>query len=85
MCFKELGWEGVDWIHRDKDRDNWRALVKTAMNLRVPKNAEQLSDCQQVVRSMNLLRPTPSSDTNCITYNAVVPKLFRFTAPKIRT
>jgi hypothetical protein len=26
---KEVGWEGVDWIHLAQDRDQWRALVNT--------------------------------------------------------
>jgi hypothetical protein len=33
---KEIGWEGVDWMHLAQDRDQWRALVNTVMNLRVP-------------------------------------------------
>jgi hypothetical protein len=33
---KEIGWEGVDWILLAQDRDQWRALVKTVLNLRVP-------------------------------------------------
>jgi hypothetical protein len=28
--------EGLDWIDLAQDRDRWRALVYTAMNLRVP-------------------------------------------------
>jgi hypothetical protein len=36
MDLREIRWEGVDWIHLAKDRDQWRALVKTAMNLQVP-------------------------------------------------
>jgi len=31
-----IGWEGVDWMHLDQHRDQWRAFVNTAMNLRVP-------------------------------------------------
>jgi hypothetical protein len=27
---------GVDWIHLVQDRDQWRAVVGTIMNLRVP-------------------------------------------------
>jgi hypothetical protein len=26
----------VDWIHAAQDRDQWRAVVNTIMNLRVP-------------------------------------------------
>jgi hypothetical protein len=26
----------VDWIHVAQDRDKWRALVNTVMNLRAP-------------------------------------------------
>jgi hypothetical protein len=32
----EIGWEVVDWIHLAQDRDQWKALVKTVLNLRVP-------------------------------------------------
>jgi len=28
--------EGVDWIHLAQDRDQWRTLVKTVMDLLVP-------------------------------------------------
>lgn len=33
---KEIGCEGVHWIDLAQDMDNWRALVKTVTNLRVP-------------------------------------------------
>jgi hypothetical protein len=32
----EIGWDGMDWIALAQDRDRWRALVNTVMNLRVP-------------------------------------------------
>jgi hypothetical protein len=33
---REIGWDGVDWIELAQVRDQWRALVNTVMNLRVP-------------------------------------------------
>ena len=33
---KELCWEGVDWMDVAQDRDKWRAIVKSAINFRVP-------------------------------------------------
>jgi hypothetical protein len=33
---QELGFGDVDWIHLAQDRDRWRALVNTVMNLQVP-------------------------------------------------
>jgi hypothetical protein len=33
---REIGWNGIDWIDLVQDRDQWRALVNTVMNLRVP-------------------------------------------------
>jgi hypothetical protein len=36
MDIRELGWAGIDWIDLAQDRDQWRALVNTVMNLRVP-------------------------------------------------
>jgi trehalose/maltose hydrolase-like predicted phosphorylase len=36
MDLREIGWDGRDWIHLAQNRDHWRALVNTVMNLRVP-------------------------------------------------
>jgi hypothetical protein len=33
---REIGWDVMDWIDLAHDRDQWRALVNTVMNLRVP-------------------------------------------------
>jgi hypothetical protein len=33
MDLEEIGWDGVDWIELAQDRDQWRALVNTVMNL----------------------------------------------------
>jgi hypothetical protein len=33
---KEIGWEVVDWMDLAPDRDKWRALLNTVMNLRDP-------------------------------------------------
>jgi hypothetical protein len=34
MYLKEIGWGSVDWIQLAQDRERWRALVNTVMNLR---------------------------------------------------
>jgi hypothetical protein len=36
MDFREIIWDGVNWIDMVQDRDQWRALVNTVLNLRVP-------------------------------------------------
>jgi hypothetical protein len=36
MDLRDIGWGGMDWIDLAEDRDQWRALVNTVMNLRVP-------------------------------------------------
>jgi hypothetical protein len=33
---REIGWDGMKWIDLVQDRDQWRALLNTIMNLRVP-------------------------------------------------
>jgi hypothetical protein len=35
MDLREIEWDGMDWIDLSQDRDQWRPLVNTVMNLRV--------------------------------------------------
>jgi hypothetical protein len=36
MDLRETGKNGIDWIDLAQNRDQWRALVNTVVNLRVP-------------------------------------------------
>jgi hypothetical protein len=46
MDLREIGWDGMDWIDLAQNREQWRVLVNTVMNLRVPYNAGKLlSSC----------------------------------------
>jgi hypothetical protein len=36
MDLREIGWDGVDGVDMAQVRDQWRALVNTVLNLRVP-------------------------------------------------
>jgi hypothetical protein len=36
MDFKEIEWEGVEWIHMAEDWDRWHAVMSLVMNLWVP-------------------------------------------------
>jgi hypothetical protein len=36
MDLREIGWDAADWIDMAQDGDQWRALVNTVLNLRVP-------------------------------------------------
>jgi len=35
MDLGEVWWEDLDWIHLAQDRDQWRAVVNTVLNLGV--------------------------------------------------
>jgi hypothetical protein len=43
MDLGEVGWGDVDWIGLAKDRNRWRALMNSVLNLRVPSNIGKLS------------------------------------------
>jgi hypothetical protein len=32
----EIGWGGIDWSDLTLNRDQWKALVNTVINIRVP-------------------------------------------------
>jgi hypothetical protein len=36
MDLREIGWDGVDWIDMAQDMDQWRALMNTVLNFRIP-------------------------------------------------
>jgi hypothetical protein len=36
MDLRKLVWDGMDWVVVAQSRDQWRALVNMAMNLRIP-------------------------------------------------
>jgi hypothetical protein len=36
MDFRKIEWDCMDYIDLAQDRNQWRALVNTVMNLRVP-------------------------------------------------
>jgi hypothetical protein len=33
MDLRDIGWGGMDWIDLSQDKDPWRALVNTVINL----------------------------------------------------
>jgi hypothetical protein len=43
MDLGEVGWGDVDWTGLAQERNRWRALVNSVLNLRVPWNAGKLS------------------------------------------
>jgi hypothetical protein len=46
MDLVEVGWVDIDWTGLAQDRDRWRALVNSVLNLRVPQNARKVSSVQ---------------------------------------
>jgi hypothetical protein len=39
MDLREIGWKDVGWTHLTQDKYQWRVLVNTVMNLRIPLQA----------------------------------------------
>jgi hypothetical protein len=36
MGLREIGWGDMDWMELTQDKNQWKALVNTVMNLQVP-------------------------------------------------
>jgi hypothetical protein len=36
MDLRDIGWEGVNWVHLVQDKDQWQAVVNMVINLKVP-------------------------------------------------
>jgi hypothetical protein len=36
MDLRVVGWDDVDWIGLAKDRNRWRALVNSVLNVQIP-------------------------------------------------
>ena len=55
MDLQEVRGVCEDWMELAQDRDRWRALVSTVMNLRVPKCGEILDYLQNQLASQEVL------------------------------
>jgi hypothetical protein len=36
LNLREIGWDGMNWTDLAQDIDQWRTLVNTVMNVRIP-------------------------------------------------
>jgi hypothetical protein len=48
---REIEWDGMDWMNLVQDRHQYRALVNTVMNLRVPLNSGKFLSSYKIVGS----------------------------------
>jgi hypothetical protein len=60
MDLREVGWGGLDWIDLAQDRDQWRALVNTVMNLGSSKKCWEIVE---YLRNWRLVKKGPASWT----------------------
>jgi hypothetical protein len=49
MVLRERGWDGMDWTDLAEDKDQWRASVNMAMNLRVAQYAGKFLNSYTIV------------------------------------
>jgi len=84
MDLQEVGCGYVDWIGLAQDRDRWRTLVSTVMNLRVPWNAGSfLTSCKPVSFSRRTLHHGVSK--YCIFWGSIHWFLNYYLAPEGQT
>jgi hypothetical protein len=60
-----VGWGDVDWIGLAKDRNRWRALVNSVLNLRVPWNAGKLSSALSSSVQLHIVIVIENRTMNC--------------------
>jgi hypothetical protein len=74
MDLRERGWHGMNWINLAKDRDQWRALVNTVINLRVPENTENFLSCFSIGTFSRWAQMHEVLSEKLMTYNGVSAK-----------
>jgi hypothetical protein len=60
MGLGEVGWSDVDSIGLAQDRNRWRALVNSVLNLQVPLNTGKLSSSSIVLTRLSGSRSRPA-------------------------
>jgi hypothetical protein len=54
MDLRETEWRDMDWIHLPQNREQWRALVNMAMNLRLNKILGNIRIAERLAVSQGL-------------------------------
>jgi hypothetical protein len=66
MDLREIGWDCMDWIDLAQDRDQWRALVNTVMNFRVPQNIYLIYNIYSLASQLSVARTRIRIITNIL-------------------